>query len=68
MNKFNELTEKEIMMLEQAGYFIKQKNIDYNEDEYRRCANTVVEYIMSHSKNEIPKIENEFSVILRKII
>ena len=54
-------------MLEQAGYFIKQ-NIDYNEDEYRRCANTVVEYIMSHSKNEIPKIENEFSVILRKII
>ena len=24
MNKFNELTEKEIMMLEQAGYFIKQ--------------------------------------------
>ncbi len=67
MNKFNELTEKEIMMLEQAGYFIKQ-NIDYNEDEYMRCANTVVEYIMSHSKNEIPKIENEFSVILRKII
>ena len=67
MNKFNELTEKEIMMLEQAGYFIKQ-NIDYNEDEYRRCANTFVEYIMSHSKNEIPKIENEFSVILRKII
>ena len=43
-------------------------DVDYNEDEYRRCANTVVEYIMSHSKNEIPKIENEFSVILRKII
>ena len=33
MNKFNELTEKEIMMLEQAGYFIKQ-NIDYNENEF----------------------------------
>ena len=67
MNKFNGLNEKEIALVKEAGYMIKLNN-EYSEDDYEKCANTITDYIMSHSKNEIPEVENKYRDILRKII
>lgn len=67
MNKFNGLNEKEIALIKEAGYIIEPNN-EYSEDEYEKCATTISDYIMSHSKNDIPKVENKYSDILRKII
>ena len=67
MSRFAELNEKEITLVKKAGYVI-EKNKDYSKEDYERCANVISDYIMSHSKNEISKIENEFGSILRKII
>ena len=50
-----------------AGYIIEEKN-EYSDEDYERCANVISDYIMNHSKNDIPKIQREFSSILRKII
>ena len=41
---------------------------DYSDADYERCANTITDYIMSHSKNEIPKVQNIYNNILSKII
>ena len=38
------------------------------KEDYEKCATVISDYIMSHSKNDIPKIENEFRNILSKII
>ena len=67
MNKFTKLNEKEIFLVRKAGYIIEE-NKEYSKEDYERCANVISDYIMSHSKNEISKIENEFSSVLRKII
>lgn len=67
MNRFEVLNEKEINLVEKAGYTI-DKNKEYSKQDYEKCANVICEYIMSHSKNEIPKIEMEFSSVLRKIV
>jgi len=67
MNKFNSLNEKEKALIKKAGYIVRE-NIDYSEEDYEKCTNVICDYIMSHSKNEIPRIENEFSSTLRKII
>ena len=61
------LNEKEKALIKKAGYIVRE-NIDYSEEDYEKCASVICDYIMNHSKNEIPKIENEFSGILRKII
>jgi len=67
MNKFDELDKKEKALIEKAGYIVEE-NKKYSEEDYERCASVICDFIMSHSKNEIPTIENEFSSILRKII
>lgn len=66
MNRFNRLNEEELLKVKQAGYDV-DINEEYGEDDYKRCINVIGEYIMSHSKNEIPRIENEFINIVRKI-
>lgn len=67
MNRFKELNEKELALLQEAGYIV-EINKDYSDLDYERCANTITDYIMSHSKNEIPEVENKYRDILRKII
>ena len=67
MNRFKELNEKEIYLVKKAGYTIDE-NKEYSKEDYERCASVISDYIMSHSKNEIPRIEMEFSSVLRKII
>lgn len=67
MNKFNKLDEKEMSLLKKVGYIVED-NKEYSEEDYEKCANIICEYIMSHSKNEIPRIDIEFSSVLRKII
>lgn len=67
MNRLTELNEKDLSLLKRAG-FIVENDKEYSEEDYEKCASVICENIMSHSKNEIPKIENEFNEILRKII
>lgn len=67
MNRFTKLNEKEKSLVEKAGYTIEE-NKEYSEEDYESCANTISDYIMLHSKNDIPKIQREFSNILTKII
>lgn len=59
--------EKEIDLVKKAGYIIEE-NKEYIKEDYEKCATVISDYIMSHSKNDIPKIENEFRNILSKII
>lgn len=66
MNRFKGLNKDELLKVQQAG-FLADVNAEYSEEDYKRCVNVIGEYIMSHSKNEIPKIENEFNNILIKI-
>lgn len=66
MNRFKGLNKEELLKVQQAGFFA-DVNEEYSEEDYKRCVNVIGEYIMSHSKNEIPKIENEFNNILIKI-
>ena len=67
MNRFKGLNEKEIYLVKKAGYTIEE-NKEYSKEDYEKCASVISDYIMSHSKNEIPRIEMEFSSVLRKII
>lgn len=67
MNRFKELNEKERLLVKKAGYIVDE-NKEYSNEDYEKCANKICDYIMSHSKNEIPKIESEYSSTLRKII
>jgi len=67
MNKFYGLDKREKALIEKAGYIVEEDK-EYSEEDYEKCASVICDYIMNHSKNEIPKIENEFSGILRKII
>ena len=56
-----------IDLVKKAGYIIEE-NKEYIKEDYEKCATVISDYIMSHSKNDIPKIENEFRNILSKII
>ena len=56
-----------IDLVKKAGYIIEE-NKEYIKGDYEKCATVISDYIMSHSKNDIPKIENEFRNILSKII
>lgn len=67
MNRFKGLNKEEISLVNEAGYIVEEDR-EYSEEDYEKCANVICDYIMNHSKNEIPKIENEFSSILRKIV
>lgn len=67
MNKFYGLDKREKALIEKAGYIVEEDK-EYSEEDYEKCASVICDYIMNHSKNEIPKIENEFSSVLRKII
>ena len=67
MNRFAKLNEKEMALVKKAGYTIEE-NKEYSKEDYEKCASIISDYIMSHSKNEIPKIEIEFGSVLRKII
>lgn len=67
MNRFKGLNEKEMCLVRKAGYTIEE-NKEYSKEDYEKCASVISDYIMSHSKNEIPRIEMEFSSVLRKIV
>ena len=67
MNRFAGLNEQEMSLVKKAGYIIEEKN-EYSKEDYERCANVISDYIMNHSKNDIPKIQKQFSSTLRKII
>ena len=67
MNRFAKLNEKEMDLVKKAGYTIEE-NKEYSKEDYEKCASVISDYIMSHSKNEIPRIDIEFSSVLRKII
>lgn len=67
MNRFAKLNEKELSLVKKAGYTIEE-NKEYSKEDYERCASVISDYIMSHSKSEIPRIDIEFSSVLRKII
>ena len=67
MNRFAKLNDKEISLIKEAGYSIEEKN-EYLEEDYEKCVNIISDYIMNHSKNDIPNIQNKYSNILRKII
>ena len=67
MNRFAKLNEKELSLVKKAGYTIEE-NKEYSKEDYEKCASVISDYIMSHSKNEIPRIDIEFSSVLRKII
>ena len=66
MNRFKELNEKEKSLVKKAGYMVEE-NKEYSKEDYEKCANVICDYIMSHSKNEIPKVESKFSKVLSKI-
>ena len=67
MNKFKGLNNEQLLKVKQAGYIIDE-NKQYTKYDYEQCANTILDYIMSHSKNEIPKIQKMYNDILKKII
>lgn len=67
MNRFKGLNEKELALLKEAGYVVEIHK-DYSDVDYERCANIITDYIMSHSKNEIPKVQNIYNNILNKIV
>lgn len=67
MNKFKELNEKELVLVKEAGYVV-EVNKEYSDEDYEKCANTISDYIMNHSKNDIPKVQHIYNDILRKII
>jgi len=67
MNRFKELNEKELILLKEAGYVVEE-NKEYTDEDCEKCATTISDYIMNHSKNDIPKIESRYNEILRKII
>lgn len=67
MNKFEGLDKREKALIKKTGYIVEEDR-EYSEEDYEKCASVICDYIMNHSKNEIPKIENEFSSILRKIV
>lgn len=67
MNRFTNLNEKELSLIKEAGYEVEQ-NKEYSIEDYNKCESIIGEYIMSHSKNDIPNIENKFRGILGKIV
>lgn len=67
MNRFKLLNKEELALVEEAGYIVEEDR-EYNEEDYKKCESVIGEYIMSHSKNEIPKIEKMFSNIIQKLV
>lgn len=67
MNRFERLNKEQLAMVNETGYIIEDDK-EYSEEDYEKCASFICDYIMSHSKNEIPKIESKFNEILRIII
>lgn len=68
MNLLNEFTTNEVILLEQAGITVENK--EYSNDEIKRCENKIGEFIMNHSMktNEISELSNKYSRILSVLI
>lgn len=65
MNLYNGLNKEDMTLLQEAG--IEIKNREYDQEELKKSENQVVEYIMSHSMNEISKVERRYRNLLQKI-
>lgn len=67
MNLLNNCTEKEIELIEKAGFIVEDKN--YTKEELEKCQYQITDYIMSHSsKNgDIDKLNKKYSNIFLKI-
>ncbi len=62
----------DIVCIQETKIASKMKNFeiddrDYTNEELRQCQNQVIEYIMSHSKNEISNVKSKFENVLKKI-
>lgn len=68
MNLLNEFTTNEVILLEQAGIIVENK--EYSNDEIKRCENKIGEFIMNYSMktNEISELSNKYSRILSVLI
>lgn len=68
MNLINELTKKELKLLEEIGIYIEDRV--YSREELRQCETYIEDYIMSHSmKNQdIGVLTNRYNDILVKIV
>lgn len=68
MNLKNNLNEKEIKLLENAGINVEDR--EYSKQELERCTFNIQDYIMSHSlKNEdINKVSSEYDKIMSYLI
>ena len=64
----NCFSNREMSYAPPSKVYTIDENKEYSKEDYERCASVISDYIMSHSKNEIPRIEMEFSSVLRKII
>lgn len=65
MNLYNGLNKEDMTLLQEAG--VEIKNREYDQEELKKCESQVVEYIMSHSMNEISKVERRYRNLLQKI-
>lgn len=65
MNLYNGLNKEDMTLLQEAG--VEIKNREYDQEELKKCENQVVEYIMSHSMNEISIVERRYRNLLQKI-
>lgn len=65
MNLYKESNQEELGLFKEVGIEIDDR--DYTNEELRQCQNQVIEYIMSHSKNEISNVKSKFESVLKKI-
>lgn len=66
MNLFKEYNQKELNLLQEAGVILEDK--DYTKDEIGHCEKQITSYIMSHSMNDISKVESKYDDILRTLV
>lgn len=61
MNLFNRCVNNDLILLQNAG--IQIENREYTIEELKIIENKVTDYIMSTSKIEIPKLINKYTNI-----
>lgn len=67
MNLIEKFTQKELGLIKKAGIRLEEK--EYSEDELKRCATEIEEYILSHSSKgkEMEKLNNQYASIFSSI-
>lgn len=65
MNLYNSFNKNEKQLLEEANVRIENK--EYTKDECKDMMHSIVDYVMSFSKNEISSNMNKYNVIIEKL-